>query len=95
LRVQAQPVISLVAEIDHCVVGHIMFTAVSLSGHPRAQDHGTAAWISTGDIRNHSISCSIQQCLTHRTHGISFTMDHQQQRTMRRKYVRAESLCMA
>lgn len=34
LREQAEPVVSLVAEEDGEIVGHIMFTAVSLGGHP-------------------------------------------------------------
>ncbi|MBU8914053.1 MAG: N-acetyltransferase [Spirochaetales bacterium] len=34
LREQAQPVVSLVAEDNGKVVGHIMFSPVSLSGHP-------------------------------------------------------------
>lgn len=42
LRLQAQPFISLVAEIDHSVVGHIMFTPVSLSGHPELKIMGLA-----------------------------------------------------
>ena len=34
LRAQAQPIVSLVAEDSGEVVGHIMFSPVSLSGHP-------------------------------------------------------------
>jgi putative acetyltransferase len=34
LRERAQPVVSLVAEADGAIVGHIMFSPVSLSGHP-------------------------------------------------------------
>jgi putative acetyltransferase len=34
LRIQAQPVVSLVAEENTAVVGHIMFTPVSLPNHP-------------------------------------------------------------
>ena len=34
LRVQAQPLVSLVAEENGAVVGHIMFTPVSLPGYP-------------------------------------------------------------
>ena len=33
LRVQAQPIVSLVAEENDAVVGHIMFTPVSLANH--------------------------------------------------------------
>jgi putative acetyltransferase len=34
LREQARPVVSLVAEAADAVVGHIMFSPVSLAGHP-------------------------------------------------------------
>ena len=34
LRKQAEPVISLVAEDGHAIVGHIMFSPVVLCGHP-------------------------------------------------------------
>ncbi|MDQ7780247.1 MAG: N-acetyltransferase [Planctomycetota bacterium] len=40
LRVQAQPFVSLVAEDEGLVVGHIMFTPVSLSGHPQLKIMG-------------------------------------------------------
>lgn len=42
LRKQAQPVVSLVAEEDRQVVGHIMFSPVSLSGHPDFKVMGLA-----------------------------------------------------
>jgi putative acetyltransferase len=34
LRQQARPLISLVAEEDKMIVGHIMFSPISLTGHP-------------------------------------------------------------
>ncbi len=42
LRVQASAVVSLVAEVDSTVVGHIMFSPVSLSGHPGLKIMGLA-----------------------------------------------------
>jgi len=42
LRQQAQPVVSLVAEDDQTVVGHILFTPVSLTGHPALNIMGLA-----------------------------------------------------
>jgi putative acetyltransferase len=42
LREQAKPVISLVAEDHGAVVGHIMFSPVSLSGHPELKIIGLA-----------------------------------------------------
>jgi putative acetyltransferase len=42
LREQAQPVVSLVAEDNGAIVGHIMFSPVSLSGHPALRIIGLA-----------------------------------------------------
>lgn len=42
LRQQAQPIVSLVAEKNGEVVGHIMFSPVSLSGHPTLKAMGLA-----------------------------------------------------
>lgn len=42
LREQAEPVISLVAEDNGAIVGHIMFSPVSLSGHPGLKMMGLA-----------------------------------------------------
>jgi putative acetyltransferase len=42
LRKQAQPLVSLVAEDNGAVVGHIMFSPVSLSGHPGLRIMGLA-----------------------------------------------------
>ena len=42
LRDQAEPLVSLVVEDDGVIVGHIMFSPVSLSGHPALQIMGLA-----------------------------------------------------
>jgi len=42
LREQAQPVVSLVAEGNGKVVGHIIFSPVSLTGHPNLKIMGLA-----------------------------------------------------
>lgn len=42
LREQAHPIISLVAEAEGELVGHIMFSNVSLSGHPELKVMGLA-----------------------------------------------------
>jgi putative acetyltransferase len=42
LRKQANPVVSLVAEDNQTIVGHIMFSPVSLSGHPELKIMGLA-----------------------------------------------------
>lgn len=42
LRDQAQPIVSLIAEDDDAIVGHIMFSPVSLSGQPARAIMGLA-----------------------------------------------------
>jgi len=42
LREQARPLVSLVAEVDGAIVGHIMFSPVFLSGHPDLEIMGLA-----------------------------------------------------
>jgi putative acetyltransferase len=42
LRAQAEPLVSLVAEENHAIVGHIMFSPVSLSRHPDLKAMGLA-----------------------------------------------------
>lgn len=42
LRQQADPVVSLVAEVEGVVVGHILFSPVTLSGHPDLKLMGLA-----------------------------------------------------
>lgn len=42
LRQQAQPCVSLIAEDNGAIVGHIMFSPVSLSGHPALRIMGLA-----------------------------------------------------
>ena len=42
LREQAHPLVSLVAEDNGAIVGHIMFSPVSLSGHPALRIMGLA-----------------------------------------------------
>jgi len=52
LRQQAQPALSLVAEDDGEVVGHILFTPVLLSGHPELKIMGLAPMaVATGHQR--------------------------------------------
>jgi len=42
LREQARPLVSLIAEDNGAIVGHIMFSPVSLSGHPALKIMGLA-----------------------------------------------------
>ena len=42
LREQARPLVSLIAQDDDAIVGHIMFSSVSLAGHPSLKIMGLA-----------------------------------------------------
>jgi putative acetyltransferase len=42
LREQARPLVSLIAEDDGAIVGHIMFSPISLAGHPTLKIMGLA-----------------------------------------------------
>lgn len=42
LRAQVQPIVSLVAEVDGEIVGHILFSPVTLDGHPELELMGLA-----------------------------------------------------
>jgi putative acetyltransferase len=44
LRRQARPIVSLVAERETIVVGHILFSPVSLDGWPDLKIMGIAPW---------------------------------------------------
>ena len=67
LRAQAQPFISLVAEDKGVVVGHIMFSPVSLSGHPALQIMGLAPMAVSPDrqragIGSALVRAGLEQC---------------------------------
>lgn len=67
LRDQAQPVISLVAEDDGDVVGHIMFSPVSLAGHPNLKVMGLAPMAVVPDhqkkgIGSELVLAGLEQC---------------------------------
>ncbi len=49
LRKQAHPVVSLVAEADGAVIGHILFSPVSLSGNSNLKIMGLAPVTVTPD----------------------------------------------
>ena len=67
LRDQAQPVISLVAEDKGAVVGHIMFSPVSLSGHPGLDAMGLAPMAVTPEHQRKGfgsalVRAGLEQC---------------------------------
>lgn len=59
LRVQAQPVVSLVAEHAGSVVGHILFSPVSLSGHSRLNIMGLAPMAVAPSHQRHGIGSTL------------------------------------
>lgn len=59
LREQATPVVSLVAEENDTVVGHIMFSPVSLSGHPDLKVMGLAPMAVTQEYQRKSIGSAL------------------------------------
>ena len=59
LRKQAHPVVSLVAEDDQTIVGHIMFSPVLLSSHPGLKIMGLAPMAVTLEHRNKGIGSAL------------------------------------
>ncbi len=59
LREQARPVISLVAEYNHAVVGHIMFAPVALPGHPALKIMGLAPMTVAPEHRDRGIGSAL------------------------------------
>jgi putative acetyltransferase len=67
LRKQAHPVVSLVAEENKTIVGHIMFSPVSLSGHLGLKIMGLAPMAVTPTHQNNGIGsvlvrAGLEQC---------------------------------
>ena len=67
LREQAHPIVSLVAEENGEVVGHIMFSPVSLSGHPRLKLMGLAPMAVTPEHQRKGfgsalVRAGLEQC---------------------------------
>ncbi len=59
LRKQATPVVSLVAEEGDTIVGHIMFSPVSLSGHPELLIMGLAPMAVTPEHQRKGIGSAL------------------------------------
>ena len=67
LREHAEPVVSLVAEDDDAIVGHIMFSPVSLSGHSGLHIMGLAPMAVSPDrqrtgIGSALVRAGLEQC---------------------------------
>ncbi len=59
LRSQVRPVVSLVAEDGGEIVGHIMFSPVSLSGHPKLKIMGLAPMAVTPEHQRKGIGSAL------------------------------------
>ena len=59
LREQAEPLVSFVAEDDGAIVGHIMFSPVSLSGHPALHIMGLAPMAVFPDRQRRGIGSAL------------------------------------
>jgi putative acetyltransferase len=59
LRNEAHPIISLVADDDGLIVGHIMFSPVSLSGHPELNIMGLGPMAITPDRQRKGIGSAL------------------------------------
>jgi putative acetyltransferase len=72
LRKQVRPVISLVAEDNKKIVGHIMFSPVSLSGHPSLKIMGLAPMAVARAHRNKGIGSSLVRAGLERCKELGF-----------------------
>ncbi len=59
LREQAHPIVSLVAEDEGTVVGHILFTPVSLPGHPQLKIMGLAPMAVAPDQQRRGVGSAL------------------------------------
>lgn len=59
LRETAKPFISLVAELDQNIVGHILFTPVTLTGHPDLKIMGLAPLAVTPEHQKQGIGTAL------------------------------------
>lgn len=59
LREQANPIISLVAEDEGAIVGHILFSPVTLTGHPELKIMGLAPMAVAPERQREGIGSSL------------------------------------
>jgi putative acetyltransferase len=59
LRQQAHPVVSLVAEENQAIVGHILFSPVELPGHPETRIMGLAPMAVAPGLQNKGIGSAL------------------------------------
>src|SRR5690606_19659416 len=59
LREQAQPVVSIIAQDNETIIGHIMFSPVSLSGHTDLKIMGLAPMAVASEYRHKGIGSAL------------------------------------
>ena len=72
LRAQARPVVSLVAEDNNAVVGHIMFSPAALSGHPDLKIMGLAPMAVAAAHQNQGIGSALVRAGLQRCKELGF-----------------------
>ena len=72
LREQAQPVVSLIAEDDGVVVGHIMFSPVALTGSPEFKVMGLAPMAVIPQHQRQGIGSALVQAGLERCRELGF-----------------------
>lgn len=72
LRDQARPVVSLVAEEDGKIVGHIMFSPVSLIGHPERKIMGLAPMAVAPEHQRKGIGSALVRAGLERCRSLGF-----------------------
>lgn len=72
LREQARPVVSIVAEDGDAIIGHIMFSPVSLSGHSGVKIMGLAPMAVVSGHRSRGIGSALVRAGLERCRQIGF-----------------------
>lgn len=72
LRAQAEPVISLVAEDDGTIIGHIMFSPVVLEGHPGLKVMGLAPMAVVFERQRRGVGSSLVRAGLERCRNLGF-----------------------
>ena len=72
LRKEAYPIVSLVAEQDGAIVGHIMFSPVTLSGHADLKIMGLAPMAVAPEQQNKGIGSALVRAGLERCKGLGF-----------------------
>jgi putative acetyltransferase len=72
LREEAQPIVSLVADADGAIVGHILFSPVSLPGHPALRIMGLAPMAVTPEHQRKGIGSALVRAGLERCSQLGF-----------------------